>query len=209
MKGRLLSIYRELATRHRTQKAGHGTQNTKLPDWWPADSPFEVMVGAILTQNTNWKNAEKAINNLKEADALDPQTILKTPNSKLETLVRSSGFYRQKAERLKLASEKWIELQDKKMRTLELRDEWLSVKGIGKETADSILLYAFNRPIFVIDAYTRRFCDHFELFKAKEYDDYRDFFESNLPRSVILYKRYHGMIVEWGKGNRKPSSRKL
>jgi len=204
MRGRLLSIYREMSTEYRLWSTGRKTQDTKLPDWWPADSPYEVMVGAILAQNTNWKNVEKAIVNLKEANALDPKTILETGNSKLETLIRSSGFYRQKAKRLKLATQKWLairklETQNRKLKTAELREAWLSVKGIGKETADSILLYAFNRPIFVIDAYTRRFCKHHDLFESKEYDDYRLFFESNLPRSVILYKRYHGMIVEWGK----------
>lgn len=85
------------------------------------------------------------------------------------------------------------------MKTELLRKHWLSVKGIGKETADSILLYAFNRPIFVIDEYTRRFCDYYNLFKAKEYDEYRIFFERILPKRVKLYKEYHALIVQWGK----------
>jgi len=223
MKTRLENIYRKLKTmrlsgasspdathlktEHRARETGHGTLNPKLPDWWPAETPFEVMVGAILTQNTNWRNVEKAIINLKEANTLDPQTILETPNIRLEMLVRSSGFYRQKAERLKSATHMWVELQNKKMGTIALRNRWLSVKGIGKETADSICLYAFNRPIFVIDAYTRRFCDHHKLFHAKEYDDYRLFFESNLPRSVPLYKEYHALIVEWGKRNPRLKAR--
>ena len=221
MRERLLSLYRKLKTEHRARETGHGTLNPKLPDWWPADSPFEVMVGAILTQNTNWRNAGKAIANLKSAGILEANAILKTENSKLETLIRPSGFYRQKTERLKLATEKWKEVwnretgnskldtaelseawgQNSGLKTQDLRNEWLSVKGIGKETADSILLYAFGRPLFVIDAYTRRFCDYHDLFCGKEYDEYRLFFESNLPRSVPLYKEYHALIVEWGKRN--------
>lgn len=185
----LLKLYRELLTEHGPQ------------DWWPAESPYEVMVGAILTQNTNWRNVERAIGNLKEEDLLEPNRILETENGKLETLIRSSGYYRQKAERLKLASRKWIELKtgNRKLETMELRNQWLSVKGIGPETADSILLYAYGRRVFVIDAYTRRFCEHFNLFKGKKYDEYQKFFESNLPRDVELYKEYHALIVEWGK----------
>ncbi len=172
--------------------------------WWPADSPYEVMVGAILTQNTNWRNVERAISNLRKARKLSPCAILKTKKTALESLVRPSGFYRQKAERLKLATEKWLELYPSRARraTPGLRDEWLSVKGIGKETADSILLYAFDRPVFVIDAYTRRFCKKYGLFESKEYDDYRHFFESGLPHSAPLFREYHALIVEWGKHNR-------
>jgi endonuclease-3 related protein len=191
MRQKLIELYRRLETEH-------GKQN-----WWPAESPYEVMVGAILTQNTNWRNVEKAIANLKSADLLYPHMLLETENRKLETLIRPSGFYRQKTERLKLATKKWLELAGKahysRMKTELLRKHWLSVKGIGKETADSILLYAFNRPIFVIDEYTRRFCDYYNLFKAKEYDEYRIFFERILPKRVKLYKEYHALIVQWGK----------
>src|SRR5208283_3820181 len=109
--------------------------------WWPADSPYEVMVGAILTQNTNWRNVEKAIANLKATGCLSPEAIMEMKKTGLETLIRPSGFYRQKAERLKLASEKCVEVTSN---TPDLRNEWLSVKGIGEETADSILLYAFD-----------------------------------------------------------------
>jgi len=170
------------------------------------------MVGAILTQNTNWKNVERAIANLKKAGVMDPGRVLDTENGKLETLIRPSGYYRQKAERLRLASRKWIEIHAK-LKTVnskqgtgnwkptdpELRNEWLSVKGIGPETADSICLYAFNRPVFVIDAYTRRFCEHYKLFSGKKYEEYQEFFESNLPKDVGLYKEFHALIVEWAK----------
>jgi len=207
MKARLENIFRKLAIDYKILRTRHGTLNPELPDWWPADSPYEVMIGAILTQNTNWRNVEKAIANLREEGLLEPNAIIKTRNARLETLIRSSGFYRQKAERLKSATRMWVELQNKKMGTIALRNRWLSVKGIGKETADSICLYAFNRPIFVIDAYTRRFCDFHDLFCGKEYDDYRLFFESNLPRSVPLYKEYHALIVEWGKRNPRLKAR--
>jgi endonuclease-3 related protein len=198
MRKRLKDLYNQLLS-------VYGKQN-----WWPADSPYEVMVGAILTQNTNWKNVEKAISNLKREDLLSPNAILETDNPKLETLIRPSGFFRQKAERLKLATEKWLELErgNGELETVDLRNHWLSVKGIGPETADSILLYAFDRPVFVIDAYTRCFCDYFGLFSGKGYDEYQEFFESNLPEDVELYKEYHALIVEWGK-NRKLKTQPL
>jgi len=193
---RLIPLYKELLSEFGPQS------------WWPADSRYEVVVGALLTQNTNWKNVEKAITNLKEADMLDPRKILKTRNPELETLIRPSGFYRQKAERLKLLSAKYLEITERMVERgrrqggsggVPTREELLSVKGVGKETADSILLYAFDLPYFVIDAYTRRFCEHHKLFRGKEYDEYREFFESNLPRDVALYKEYHALIVAWGK----------
>ncbi len=195
MEKRLKELYLELL-------ATHGHQG-----WWPAGSPYEVMVGAVLTQNTNWKNVEKAIANMKAECCLSPSAVLAMRKTRLEALIRPSGFYRQKAERLKLATKKWMELtQDPKREThhsrfdtLALRGEWLSVKGVGKETADSILLYAFGRPVFVVDAYTRLFCAHHGLLKAREYDEYRNFFESNIPHSVPVFKEYHALIVEWAK----------
>lgn len=171
--------------------------------WWPAHSDYEVVVGAILTQNTNWKNVEKAIVNLKNANKLNEKEILEIKINELEELIRPSGFYKQKAERLKLATNKWLELKNKKLSIEELRRELLSVKGIGKETADSIILYAFHKPIFVIDAYTRRFCKKYLEFESKEYDHYRALFESNLHKDVKLFKEYHALIVEWAKNNKK------
>ncbi|HIH22199.1 TPA: endonuclease [Candidatus Micrarchaeota archaeon] len=173
--------------------------------WWPADSDYEVVVGAILTQNTNWRNVEKAISNLRAAHKLNEKAILEIGNSELETLIRPSGFYKQKAARLKLATRKWMELSRRadRMPIADLRAELLSVKGIGKETADSIILYAFHKPIFVIDAYTRRFCKKFfdVEFRKQDYDEYRKLFESALPPDVALFKEYHALIVEWGKNN--------
>lgn len=191
MRKKLKDLYIELL-------ASYGHQG-----WWPAQTRYEVMVGAILTQNTNWKNVEKAIAKLKASDCLTPGAVLGARNSKLESLIRSSGFYKQKAERLKSATRKWLKMRNSRLDTVRLRNEWLSVKGVGKETADSILLYAFGRPVFVVDAYTKLFCDHHRLFEAKEYDDYRTFFESNLPYSVPLFKEYHALIVEWAKENKK------
>ncbi len=181
--------------------------------WWPAETQYEVVVGALLTQNTNWKNVERAIANLKVAGKLDPRSVLETGNPELETLIRPSGFYRQKAERLRILTKKYLEIIDRGSdsggigSSSPTRDELLGLKGIGRETADSILLYAFDQPIFVIDAYTRRFCAHHELFERSDvgeidYDEYREFFESNLPRDVQLYKEYHALIVEWGKQNK-------
>lgn len=183
--GRCYELYQELLGEY-----GH-------QHWWPADSRYEVVVGALLTQNTSWRNVEKAIANLKEAGVLSPEKILETRSPELETLIRPSGFYRQKAERLKALTERYMEVEQRG--SPPSREELLAVKGVGKETADSVLLYAFDMPFFVIDAYTRRFCSHHRLFKGKEYDDYRDYFERSLPRDVSLYKEYHALIVEWGK----------
>jgi len=183
--GRCYELYHELLSEY-----GH-------QHWWPADSRYEVVVGALLTQNTSWGNVEKAIANLREAGILSPEKILKTRNPKLETLIRPSGYYRQKAERLKSLTGKYLEIE--KRGRPPSREELLMVKGVGKETADSILLYAFDIPCFVIDAYTRRFCEQHKLFKGKEYDEYKAYFERSLPREVPLYKEYHALIVEWGK----------
>ncbi|NPA22406.1 MAG: endonuclease III domain-containing protein [Candidatus Micrarchaeota archaeon] len=173
--------------------------------WWPADSPYEMAVGAILTQNTNWKNVEKAIANLKKANLLTPKAMLEAPLEKIKELIRPSGYYNQKAERLKLMTKAFLEANPDWDRR-KLREHFLRVKGIGKETADSIVLYAFHKPIFVIDAYTRRFCKHFGLFEGKDYDEYREFFERNLPRDVDIFKEYHALIVRWGKDH--PKSRR-
>lgn len=172
--------------------------------WWPAESRFEVVIGALLTQNTNWKNVERAISNLKTADKCDPSMILSCKKEELEKLIRPSGFYKQKAERLRILTEKYIEIEERGYPPD--RDELLDLKGVGKETADSILLYAFDLPFFVIDAYTRRFCSHHDFMLDGEYDEYRSFFERSLPKDVSLYKEFHALIVEWGKRMKKKQS---
>lgn len=170
-------------------------------DWkqeWPAETPYEVAIGAVLTQNTNWKNAEKAIANLRREGLINRKKILETRNAKLETLIRPAGYYRQKAKRLKLMTKTYGRLLE--MDNLaEMRRLLLETHGIGKETADSILLYAFGRPVFVIDAYTKRFCKKFFRKEWENYDDCQRFFEKNLPKDAELYKEYHALIVEWAK----------
>jgi endonuclease-3 related protein len=161
---------------------------------------FEIAVGALLTQNTNWNNAGKAILNLHSSRKLSPEAIISAPIPELEALIRPSGYFRQKAERLKLLSRAYLDA-DEKADTESLRSHFLSVKGVGPETADSILLYAFKRPAFVIDTYTRRFCNSLGLFQGKDYGDYRKFFQSNLPPEPELYNEFHALIVEWGKRN--------
>jgi len=159
---------------------------------------FEIVAGALLTQNTSWKNTEKALLNLHSAGKLSPEAIISAPIPELEALIRSAGYFRQKACRLKLLSEAYLKA-DGDMDTESLRSHFLSVKGVGPETADSILLYAFNRPSFVVDAYTRRFCASLMLFQGKDYGDYRNFFQSNLPQEHELFNEFHALIVEWGK----------
>ena len=165
--------------------------------WWPAKSRFEVVAGAILTQNTNWRNVEKAIGNLRKARMLNAGKIARAGKRKIEELIRPSGFYRLKAGRLKSMA-RGVVSADKNRDTGELREELLSIKGVGRETADSILLYAFNRPVFVVDSYTRRMCERHGI-RRNEYEGYRAFFEKNLPKEVELYKEFHALIVELGK----------
>jgi len=170
--------------------------------WWPAESPFEVIIGAILTQNTNWHNVEKAIANLRQADALTIDAIFKLKREKLEQLIRPSGFFRQKAERLHLFC---YYLQEHHQGSLDhifaqdlnlVRDELLRLKGIGPETADSILLYAGQRPSFVVDAYTHRLFQRLGILAGTEkYAFVRDLFMSNLPEDIQLYNEYHALIV--------------
>ncbi len=172
--------------------------------WWPADSPFEVMLGAILTQNTAWTNVEKAIHNLKQAEALNIHSILELPDDDLAQLIRPSGYFNIKTRRLKNFT-RWF-LEEGKFNRLnqlgddELRLRLLSVNGVGPETADDILLYAFQRPVFVIDAYTRRLLIKLDLINGDEgYEQLRQFFEQALEPDVTLYQEYHALIVRHAK----------
>ncbi len=165
---------------------------------WPGESPYEIALGAVLAQNTNWKNAEKAIANLKKENLINERKILKINLRKLELLVRPSGFYRQKAKRVKEMTKTYLKV--KEMNDLrEMRKILLETHGIGKETADSILLYSLNRPVFVVDRYTKKFCRHFLKQEWKDYEHCREFFEKNLQKDAGLYKCYHALIVEWAK----------
>ena len=181
------------------------------------DPYFEIAVGAILTQNTAWKNAATAIINLCEAKALTPQKLLKLPTVKLQKLIRPAGYFRQKTKKLKLFCQWLIKdcegdlLKLKRYEIGDMRYRLLEQWGIGRETADSIILYALNKPIFVIDEYTRRLCRHYGV-EFKEYDEYRKFFEKTFLKQdcskqklTKIFQEYHGLIVKWGKLTPNPS----
>lgn len=187
--------------------ATHGPQ-----DWWPGDSAFEIMVGAILTQNTAWTNVEKAITNLKHARALTPRKILAVPEGTLAVWLKPSGYFNVKAKRLR-AFCAWLVAQGgvkrlAKLPTPALRAALLAVHGIGPETADDILLYAFDRPVFVIDAYTRRIFSRLGLIGGNEhYEILRARWETALPRDSRLFNEYHALIVMHGKDICRPKPR--
>jgi endonuclease III related protein len=174
--------------------------------WWPGKTPFEVIVGAILTQNTSWTNVERAIANLRRAKLLTPAAIEKVPPQKIEMLIRSSGYFRQKARKLKAfcaflryeygGSLKRMFAQP----THALREKLLGVFGIGPETADSILLYAGGHPVFVVDAYTKRMLSrHGWTNEEAKYDDVRWIFERQFPGDVKRFNEFHALIVATGK----------
>jgi endonuclease-3 related protein len=171
--------------------------------WWPAQSPFEVVVGAILTQNTAWRNVEYAIANLQEADALTPAALAGLDPSALEALIRPAGFFRQKAERLQLFARHLFARHGGELAALlagpleTVRAELLACKGVGPETADSILLYAGGHPSFVVDAYTRRLFTRLGLLRGDEgYEATRALFMDHLPPDTDLFNEYHALIVE-------------
>ena len=174
--------------------------------WWPAKTPFEVIVGAILTQNTSWTNVERAIANLRSAQMLTPSTITSARLSKLALLVRPSGYFRQKAKKLK-AFVRFLQREYggslKRMfdtPTEILRGKLLSVHGIGPETADSILLYAGNHPVFVVDAYTHRIFGRHGITDGKpQYERVRALLEAALPRDSQLFNEFHALVVNTGK----------
>ena len=170
--------------------------------WWPADTPFEVMVGAILTQNTAWTNVEKAIKRFE--GNLSPERILSLSLEDLQEIIRPAGFYRQKSQYLKAITEWFMtyncDLDLIKNRPLaDLRSELLEVRGVGNETADSILLYAFDFPNFVVDSYTLRPFSRIPIHAGKNYMEVKKFCEDKLPRDVELYNNYHALIVQNGK----------
>lgn len=206
-KNLIKEIYQELYAFYGPQK------------WWPADTRFEMVVGAILTQNTAWENVEKAILNLKPY--LKPEIIFNMDDNKLAELIRPSGYYNIKTKRIKYFLH-WF--KDKEfsfknlmvMNTENLRNELLKINGIGRETADSIILYALDKPVFVIDAYTRRFAGRASLFEDTgpvrfentssarfvgnlDYDQLQRLFESNLERDAALFNEYHALIVRHSK----------
>src|SRR5713226_9912275 len=191
----------DLRTYYDALFAAHGPQY-----WWPGRSAFEVVVGAILTQNTSWTNVELAIRNLRRKKLLTPRAMETVSLARLARLVRSSGYFRQKAKKLKcfvrfLRSEYGGSLTRMfRTPTAALREKLLSVHGIGPETADSILLYAGKHPVFVVDAYTRRILERHQLADPQHsYEYVRLFFERSLPPDVPLYNEFHALIVQTGK----------
>ncbi|HII95762.1 MAG TPA: hypothetical protein HA367_08555 [Candidatus Methanofastidiosum sp.] len=174
--------------------------------WWPKDRPFEVIIGAILTQQSTWTNVEKALSNLKEANILTPKDIVELPLDDLKKIIKPSGFFNQKAERLRKISEYLLatysgdlELlfsKDKKI----LREELLELNGIGNETADSIILYAAEKTEFVVDAYTKRTYSRLKIVEEKiRYDDLKKYIINEIPEDLLIYQEFHGLIVLLGK----------
>lgn len=190
----LHKVYRKLLDHY-------GPQN-----WWPAESPFEVIVGAVLTQNTSWKNVEKAIENLREESLLEPHKLHRLPVGELAEIIRPAGYYNVKARRLHNVVEYLVKRHAGRLdRMFEtsldtLREELLAIKGVGPETADSILLYAGQLPTFVVDAYTARVVmRHGWMEPEADYHQLKDFFESGLEREAPLFNEYHALIVRVGK----------
>ena len=204
MKQKLLAIYNSLFEHF-------GPQN-----WWPGDTPWEIALGAILTQNTNWSNVEKAIINLKKNELIQipssskpnqylPEKLLNTDDLIIEEAIRPSGYYRMKTKKLKNLAQWWLDnVMDDSLKYNEDLDYWrnsiLSVNGVGPETADSILLYAFNFPTFVIDAYTKRIMSrHLGTKLDIKYEDLRNIFMSNLKHDTQFFNEYHALLVKLAK----------
>jgi endonuclease-3 related protein len=191
---KLLEIYRRLYR-------AFGPQH-----WWPGETPFEIAVGAILTQNTNWGNVEKAIENLKSGKALNAESIHNMKKERLASFIKPAGYFNVKAKRLKAfisflineyhGSLKRMKQED--MQTLRLR--LLKIHGVGPETADSILLYALEKPVFVIDAYTKRILSRHRIMEYdKPYEEFQEIFHSSLEKEVKFFNEYHALFVRLGK----------
>lgn len=194
IKRALLDIYHKLYTHY-------GPQH-----WWPAEESFEIIVGAILTQSAAWSNVEKAITNLKDVGALTPKTLRILSEEEIAGLIYPSGYYHAKARKLKSFANWLGERYDDNLSYLfhhsvnDLREQLLSVYGIGEETADSIILYAAGKPVFVIDAYTRRFINRLGLKPPTEsYAGHQALFMANLPADSQLFNEYHALLVRLGK----------
>jgi endonuclease III related protein len=171
-------------------------------NWWPGETDLEIIVGAVLTQNTSWKNVEKAIDNLKQHNVLDIETLYKMDRETLALIIKPSGFYNIKSNRLKNIinviyndySANILNLNNINMWTI--REKLLEINGIGRETADSIILYALKKPIFVVDVYTKRFLRNHRLYdEENDYDTVQRFFMNNLPNDTYLFNEFHALIV--------------
>lgn len=179
--------------------------------WWPGDTPFEVAVGAILTQNTNWGNVEKAINNLNSARALSAKRLYELPVNELARLIRPAGYFNIKAKRLKAFIDFLVNHYRGSMNKMKhedmhgLREKLLSINGIGPETADSILLYALDKPVFVIDAYTKRVLSRHGIMEHDEpYERFQELLYASLKKDIKLFNEYHALFVRVGKIYCKP-----
>ena len=199
MNDRLLDIYRILFDHYGPR------------EWWPAETPFEVVVGAILTQNTAWRNVEMAIANLKQSGPLVPEVLFRLPEETLAEAIRPSGYYRRKSKRLRnflsMLSNQFDCRLDAlfELPTETLREELLAISGIGPETADSILLYAAGRPVFVIDTYTIRILSRHELLPEETcYVEAQEWVTDNLPEDVQLFNEFHALLVNVGKDFCRP-----
>jgi len=181
--------------------AAYGPQH-----WWPGESPFEVLVGAVLVQNTSWQNVARAIDNLKQADLLDPHALCSVSGEELEACIRPAGYFRVKARRLRNLLGFLVDRYDGSLDAMfatglpALREELLSVNGVGPETADSILLYAGDLPTFVVDTYTHRvLARHGWIDFDADYYAIKECFESGLAQDAALYNEYHALLVRLGK----------
>jgi endonuclease-3 related protein len=187
----------------------YGPQN-----WWPAESPLEVMLGAVLTQNTNWLGVEKAIANLKHKNLLNPDKLQALATEDLARLIKPAGYFNLKARRLKNLIEFLAEAYSGDLETMgqtetgQLRKELLAVNGVGPETADSILLYALERPVFVVDTYTYRVMNRHGLVGEQvSYDELQELFTQHLPLDISLFNQYHALLVRVGKLHCQPKPR--
>lgn len=189
MKSKLLDYYKALRKKFGPQR------------WWPAETSFEMMVGAILTQNVAWANVERAIVNLKAMNLLSPEALDEVDAATLAMAIKPAGFFRVKAKRLKNFIAWYVQAGDLTTRgTAALREELLAIKGVGPETADSILLYGLGRPSFVVDQYTYRVLTRHHLAPEETtYDEMKDLLESSVPKDVALYNDFHAQIVRVGK----------
>lgn len=174
--------------------------------WWPAKTPFEVIIGAILTQNTSWANVEKAILNLKKKSTLKPAKIYLIKTKRLAILIKPAGYYNIKARRIKNFLRFLFKRYNGNIKQMFaqkqgiLRSQLLNIKGIGPETADSILLYAGKKPVFVVDAYTRRILlRHNLIYPPCDYDDIQRIFTDGIPKNQGLFNEYHALLVKVGK----------
>ncbi|MCD6533082.1 MAG: endonuclease III domain-containing protein [Deltaproteobacteria bacterium] len=196
----------DLTEVYKSLLAAFGPQN-----WWPAKGPEEMIIGALLTQNTTWENVEKALINLRLDHRLSFSAISTTPLSALQKLIKPSGYFRQKSERLKALADAIIEAgglnQLKEKTTPDLRTWFLALKGVGPETADSILLYAFKRPSFVIDAYTLRIGKRHQWLPATaNYDKAQSYFTNQLQADPAIFNEFHALLVQIGKNFCRPQN---